>query len=154
MKLQFPQVHSVIIAPSYLLLEEEMATHSSILAWRIPWTEESGGLWSMGSQKSWKDWVMECMQSSYYVFRPYSSYNWKFLPFTDLSCFFHTPGPWKQLFYFYFCKFDSFFFNLLHVSDTVKCLSLSIWLLSLRITPSSFIHVVTNASISFLFRVL
>ena len=33
-------------------LEEEMATHSSILAWRIPWTEETGGLQSTGSQ-SW-----------------------------------------------------------------------------------------------------
>jgi len=32
-------------------LEEEMATHSSILAWRIPWTEELGGLQSMGSQR-------------------------------------------------------------------------------------------------------
>ena len=32
-------------------LEKEMATHSSILAWGIPWTEESGGLQSMGSQK-------------------------------------------------------------------------------------------------------
>ena len=31
-------------------LEEGMATHSNILAWRIPWTEEPGGLWSMGSQ--------------------------------------------------------------------------------------------------------
>ena len=30
-------------------LEKEMATHSSILAWRIPWTEETGGLQSMGS---------------------------------------------------------------------------------------------------------
>ena len=30
-------------------LEEEMATHYSILAWKIPWTEESGGLQSMGS---------------------------------------------------------------------------------------------------------
>ena len=29
-------------------LEKEMATHSSILAWRIPWTEEPGGLQSMG----------------------------------------------------------------------------------------------------------
>ena len=29
-------------------LEEEMATHSSVLAWRIPWTEEPGGLPSMG----------------------------------------------------------------------------------------------------------
>ena len=32
-------------------LEEEMATHSSVLAWRIPWTEEPGGLQSMGSQR-------------------------------------------------------------------------------------------------------
>ena len=33
-------------------LEKEIATHSSILAWRIPWTEESGRLQSMGSQES------------------------------------------------------------------------------------------------------
>ena len=33
-------------------LEEEMATHSSILAWEIQWTEEPGGLQSMGLQKS------------------------------------------------------------------------------------------------------
>ena len=32
-------------------LEKEMATHSSILAWEIPWTEEPGGLHSMGSQR-------------------------------------------------------------------------------------------------------
>ena len=32
-------------------LEKEMATHSSILAWRIPWTEDPGGLQSMGSQR-------------------------------------------------------------------------------------------------------
>ena len=32
-------------------LEKEMVTHSSILAWRIPWTEEPGGLQSMGSQR-------------------------------------------------------------------------------------------------------
>ena len=32
-------------------LEKEMATHSSILAWRILWTEEPGGLQSMGSQR-------------------------------------------------------------------------------------------------------
>ena len=32
-------------------LETEMATHSSILTWRIPWTEEPGGLQSMGSQR-------------------------------------------------------------------------------------------------------
>ena len=32
-------------------LEKEMASHSSILAWRIPWTEEPGGLQSMGLQR-------------------------------------------------------------------------------------------------------
>ena len=34
-------------------LEKEMATHSSILAWKIPRTEEPGGLQSMGSEKRW-----------------------------------------------------------------------------------------------------
>ena len=38
-------------------LEEEMATHSSILAWRIPWTEEPGGLQSTGSQTVGHDWA-------------------------------------------------------------------------------------------------
>ena len=33
-------------------LEKEMPTHSSILTWEVPWTEESGGLQSIGSQKS------------------------------------------------------------------------------------------------------
>ena len=33
------------------LLEKEMATHSSILAWKIPWTEEPGGVHSMGLQR-------------------------------------------------------------------------------------------------------
>ena len=32
-------------------LEEELATHSSIVAWRVPWAEEPGGLQSMGSQR-------------------------------------------------------------------------------------------------------
>ena len=36
-------------------LEEEMATHSSILAWRIPWTREPGRLQSMGSQRAGHD---------------------------------------------------------------------------------------------------
>ena len=37
-------------------LEEEMAPHSSVLAWRIPWTEEPGGLLSMGSHRVEHDW--------------------------------------------------------------------------------------------------
>ena len=40
-------------------LEKEMATHSSILAWEIPWTEESGGLQSKGSQRVGHNWATE-----------------------------------------------------------------------------------------------
>ena len=40
-------------------VEKEMATHSSILAWEIPWTEEPGGLQSMGSQRVRHDLATE-----------------------------------------------------------------------------------------------
>ena len=40
-------------------LEEEMATHSSILAWKIPWTKEPGGLQSLGLQRDGYDWATE-----------------------------------------------------------------------------------------------
>ena len=39
-------------------LEEEMATHYSILAWKIPWREESGGLQSRGVQRVGHDWII------------------------------------------------------------------------------------------------
>ena len=45
-------------------LEEEMATHSSILAWRIPWTEEPGRLLSIGLHRVGHDWSdLACMVS-------------------------------------------------------------------------------------------
>ena len=47
-----------------------MATHSSILAWRIPWTEEPGRPWSMGSQRvghDWSDWA--CTQKEIWYSR-------------------------------------------------------------------------------------
>ena len=37
------------------LLEKEIGTYSSILVWKISWTEEPGGLQSMGSQRIWHD---------------------------------------------------------------------------------------------------
>ena len=40
----------------HIQLEEDMAPHSSVLAWRIPWTEEPGGLQSMGSQRVRHNW--------------------------------------------------------------------------------------------------
>ena len=42
-------------------LKEEMATHSSILVWKIPWTEEPSRLLSMGLQRVGHDWVPEYM---------------------------------------------------------------------------------------------
>ena len=64
----FPAAHTVKNPPAmwetwvrYLSwedpLEKEMVTHSSILAWRITWTEEPGRLQSMGSQRVGHDWV-------------------------------------------------------------------------------------------------
>ena len=47
-----------------LHLEKEMATHSSILAWKIPWTEEPGGLQSMVWQKCWT-WPSNWMTAFY-----------------------------------------------------------------------------------------
>ena len=43
--------HLGLIPGTGTSLEEGMATHSSVPAWRIPWTEEPDGLWSMGSQR-------------------------------------------------------------------------------------------------------
>ena len=45
-------------------LEKEMAAHSSIHAWKIPWTEEAGGLQSMGSQRIGHDWAPSCHVTS------------------------------------------------------------------------------------------
>ena len=59
-------------------LEKEMSTHSRIFAWRIPWTEEPGGLQSMGSQKSRKQLSnqitssSDCVKSgSHYLCKPF-----------------------------------------------------------------------------------
>ena len=48
-------------------LEKGMATHSSILAWRMPWTEEPRRLQSMGSQRVGYDWVTNTTTTIWYV---------------------------------------------------------------------------------------
>ena len=48
-------------------LEKEMATHSSILTWKIPWTEEPGRLQSMGSKRVGHDWATSLCFSRPYV---------------------------------------------------------------------------------------
>ena len=87
---------------SFHALEKEMATHSSILAWRIPWTEEPGVLQPMGSQRvghnwanelNWTDWTAdgvirkkgELVNSKGEAMAPHSSpLAWK-IPWTEES---------------------------------------------------------------------
>ena len=57
-------------------LEQGVPVHSSILAWRIPWTEESGGLQSMGSQRAGRDWATNIFaQHNHLCFCIIYSYN-------------------------------------------------------------------------------
>ena len=63
-------------------LEEGMVTHSSILAWRIPWTEEPGGLQSKGLQRAGYDW-------SDLAHTQFSSLGLKIFDLRD------THGPWS-----------------------------------------------------------
>ena len=48
-------------------LEKGMATHSSILAWRIPWTEKPGGLQSVGLQRDATEWLTLLTTTAYYT---------------------------------------------------------------------------------------
>ena len=61
------------------LLEKGMATHSSVLAWRIPWTEEPGGLQFMGPQRVGHDWAQAT--TSQHI---------------SLSCIWNVQRIWKQ----------------------------------------------------------
>ena len=66
------------------LLEKEMATHSSILAWKISWTEKPGGSQSMGSQRVGHDWATSLLLSWTEAFCP-----WGFLgKNTGVGCHF------------------------------------------------------------------
>ena len=63
-------------------LEEGMATHSSILPWRIPWTEEPGGVQSMGLHRVGHNWVS--MPACHANLHPFPSNMKRFLLFGDL----------------------------------------------------------------------
>ena len=97
-------------------LEKEMATHSSTLAWRIPWREEPGGLQSTGSQRVRHDWAISL----------------SLCPITLLQPCFLVPGNFCWFFWIFhihnyvFIIGDSFisyfanctFFFLFHAYDT------------------------------------
>ena len=66
-------------------LEKEMATHSSTIAWKIPWTEETGRLQSMGLQRVGHNWVTSLSFSL-----------WLFLDSNYSCCWKETSSDWEQ----------------------------------------------------------
>ena len=62
-------------------LEKEMATHSSILAWRIPWTEDPGRLQSLGLQRIRLNWATNTFTSFFYLVASHSSLCSKLMSF-------------------------------------------------------------------------
>ena len=74
-------------------LEKGMATHSSILVWRISWTEEPGGLQSMGSQRVGQDWVTNTQFSLFFYHQSHQGipntfpYYFKFMCSALYTCF-------------------------------------------------------------------
>ena len=73
-------------------LDKEMATHSSILAWKIPWTEEPGRLQFLGSPRVGLDWV-----TNTFTFKKYKNHLlWSLL---GVSYFYELQYIWKQFFF-------------------------------------------------------
>ena len=76
-------------ASSCLQLEKEMATHSSTLAWKIPWTEEPGRLQSMGLQIVEHDWAISLVFSILQFHFDVSNHGFGFVSF-PWNCFYTT----------------------------------------------------------------
>ena len=106
-------------------LEEGMATHSSILAWRIPWTEEPGGLQSMGSQRLGEYTHIPC-----YTSHPMTDLKLKVYTFwlpSPIASTSHSPSPLATTILFYLSMsldFVSFFRCHIYVWSYGICLSL------------------------------
>ena len=73
-------------------MEKGMATHSSILAWRAPWTEEPGGLRSMGSQRVRHDWASNTFTEKATV-RENPFISWAWVGRKRLGTTWDTGGP-------------------------------------------------------------
>ena len=85
-------------------LEKEMATHSSILAWKIPWTKEPGRLESVGSQRVRHDWAT--------FFHFHVSYDHLYIPSLSFS---NTYKLWMQ--------YTSFIFNVCFIPHLEKAMA-------------------------------
>ena len=83
-------------------LEKEMATHSSVLAWRIPGTGESGGLPSMGSHRVGHDWsdlaaAVAALPHGYVCYSYFRKYPIYSIKKVYLSQNYPSPSPWIAL---------------------------------------------------------
>ena len=106
-RILYPMRH--LGSPSYMytyIRGKKMATYSSILAWRIPWTEEPGGLLSMGSHRVGHDWSNLAAAAYIYIFSlldflppPPPSHPSKSSQSTKLSSLCFTAVPTSYLFY-------------------------------------------------------
>ena len=80
-------------------LEKEMAINSKTIAWKIPWTEEPGGLQSMGSQRVGHNWVTSLTHS--FLVHLYLKIKYTYIGSNKLLSFYHFYGQWI-LFFFVF----------------------------------------------------
>ena len=87
-------------------LEKEMATHCSILAWKIPWTEETGRLQAMGLQTVGHDWATNTCLHRFFLWKCVSHSLWVTLCilFCNLSFFLSSNLMWA-----YFCPYIFFY---------------------------------------------
>ena len=102
-------VYNIILS----VLEKKMAIHSSVLAWKIPWTEEPGGLQSMGSQRVGHDWAPSLhylFHNQIKFFRSWHRHShiclktWTYFRPTNVDSGVHWKNEWRntQFFFFFF----------------------------------------------------
>ena len=105
-------------------LEKEMATHSSILAWKIPWTKEPGGLQSMGSRRVQHNWA--CTHTIYLYLLEITLSAWAL-------AFFHCSNITAGLFLYFhlFCLFSGILRERNNLQIYLVNFTMSIWLDSL-----------------------
>jgi len=82
------------------LLEKEMATHSSILAWKIPWMDEPGRLQSMGTQRVRHDWATSLLLSKQWPEEQASN-----LTHTSRGLLKYSTKMGASCYYWYLCVF-------------------------------------------------
>ena len=74
-----------------------MATYSTTLAWRIPWTEEHGGLWSIGSQRVGHDWSNLACRPIIFCTLIISFNTWLWTKWMNQDCKIYTRLIWGSL---------------------------------------------------------